>query len=53
MTEFAVVHREDIGEMRGGGCPWHPVRHHFGITSFGINAWTGSRGLRSDPQRAR
>ena len=21
--------------------PWRPVRHHFGITSFGINAWTG------------
>ena len=22
----------------GGRCPWRPVRHHFGITSFGINA---------------
>jgi tetratricopeptide (TPR) repeat protein len=30
----------DIGEI-GGGLPCRPVRHHFGITSFGINAWTG------------
>jgi tetratricopeptide (TPR) repeat protein len=38
--------------------PWRPIRHHFGITSFGINAWTGrAKGDRiinehdeSDPQ---
>ena len=41
MSEFAVAHLEEIGEITDGRCPWRPVRHHFGITSFGINAWTG------------
>jgi tetratricopeptide (TPR) repeat protein len=41
MSEFAVAHLEEIGEIGDGRCPWRPVRHHFGITSFGINAWTG------------
>lgn len=25
---------------------WAPVRHHFGITSFGVNAWRGDDGDR-------
>jgi uncharacterized cupin superfamily protein len=25
---------------------WAPVRHHFGITSFGVNAWRGNDGDR-------
>ena len=41
MSEFAVAHLEEIGEIGDGRCPWRPVRHHFGITSFGINTWTG------------
>ncbi len=41
MSEFAVAHLEEIGEISDGRCPWRPVRHHFGITSFGINTWTG------------
>jgi hypothetical protein len=41
MSEFAVAHLEQIGEISDGRCPWRPVRHHFGITSFGINAWMG------------
>jgi tetratricopeptide (TPR) repeat protein len=41
MSEFAVAHLEEIGEISDGRCPWRPVRHHFGITSFGINAWMG------------
>jgi tetratricopeptide (TPR) repeat protein len=40
-SEFAVAHLEQIGEISDGREPWRPVRHHFGITSFGINAWTG------------
>ena len=40
-SEFAVAHLEEIGEISDGREPWRPVRHHFGITSFGINAWTG------------
>jgi hypothetical protein len=41
MNQFAVAHLEEIGEISDGRCPWRPVRHHFGITSFGINTWTG------------
>jgi tetratricopeptide (TPR) repeat protein len=40
MTEYAAAHLEDIDEVSDGREPWRPVRHHFGITSFGINAWT-------------
>src|SRR3954447_1400146 len=41
MSEYAVARLEDIDEISDGREPWRPVRHHFGITSFGINAWTG------------
>ena len=40
MSGFTAVHLEEIEEFTDGRCPWRPVRHHFGITSFGINAWT-------------
>src|SRR3954449_5105192 len=41
MSEYAIARLEDIDEISDGREPWRPVRHHFGITSFGINAWTG------------
>ena len=41
MTGHAVARLDQIEELSDGRCPWRPVRHHFGITSFGINAWTG------------
>jgi tetratricopeptide (TPR) repeat protein len=41
MSDYAVAHLDEIDEMSDGRCPWRPVRHHFGITSFGVNAWTG------------
>lgn len=41
MSEYAVAHLEDIDETSDGREPWRPVRLHFDITSFGINAWTG------------
>src|SRR6185503_9048812 len=41
MAAYAVAGLGDIGEI-GGGLPCRPVRHHFGITSFGINAWTAA-----------
>ena len=34
MSEYAVVHLEEIDEITDGRCPWRPVRHQFGITSF-------------------
>ena len=41
MSEYAVARLEDIDEITDGREPWRPLRHHFGITSFGVNAWTG------------
>jgi tetratricopeptide (TPR) repeat protein len=41
MNRYAVAHLDEIEELSDGRCPWRPVRHHFGITSFGVNAWTG------------
>jgi tetratricopeptide (TPR) repeat protein len=41
MADYAVSHLEDIDELDDGRSPWRPVRHHFGITSFGVNTWTG------------
>jgi tetratricopeptide (TPR) repeat protein len=40
MTRYAVAQLEDIEELNDGREPFRPIRHHFGITSFGVNAWT-------------
>jgi tetratricopeptide (TPR) repeat protein len=40
MSGYAVAHLDEIDDISDGRCPWRPVRHHFGITSFGVNAWT-------------
>ena len=40
MDQFAIAHVDDIPEQHDGRCPMRPVRHHFGITGFGVNAWT-------------
>jgi mannose-6-phosphate isomerase-like protein (cupin superfamily) len=40
MGDYVVAHFEEIEEVTDGRCPLRPVRHHFGIRSFGINAWT-------------
>ena len=42
MSDYAVAHLDEIEEANDGRCPWRPIRHHFGITSFGANAWTAS-----------
>jgi hypothetical protein len=41
MSAYEVAHLDEIDEISDGREPWRPVRHHFGITSFGVNAWTG------------
>ena len=41
MSTYSAARLDDIEEISDGRCPWRPVRHHFGITSFGINTWTG------------
>ena len=40
MSGYEVAHLDEIDELDDGRCPWRPIRHHFGITSFGANAWT-------------
>ncbi len=40
MSDYALSRLDEIEEQDDGREPWRPVRHHFGITSFGINAWT-------------
>ena len=41
MSGYAVAHLDEIDEQNDGRQPWRPIRHHFGITSFGVNSWTG------------
>lgn len=41
MADYTVARLEEIAEIDDGRCPARPVRAHLGITSFGINAWTG------------
>jgi tetratricopeptide (TPR) repeat protein len=41
MSGYTVARLDEIDEISDGRCPWRPVRQHFGITSFGVNAWTG------------
>jgi mannose-6-phosphate isomerase-like protein (cupin superfamily) len=41
MSGYAVAHLDEIDELADGRCLYRPVRHHFGITAFGVNAWTG------------
>ena len=40
MAGYAVAHLDEIDEQNDGRSPYRPVRHHFGITAFGVNAWT-------------
>ncbi|MDQ2984214.1 MAG: tetratricopeptide repeat protein [Actinomycetota bacterium] len=41
MDAYSVAKIDEIEEMDDGRSPYRPIRHHFGITSFGFNAWTG------------
>jgi hypothetical protein len=40
VSGYAVAHVDEIDELDDGREPYRPVRHHFGITAFGVNAWT-------------
>lgn len=40
MSGYAVVHIDDVPELDDGREPMRPVRHHLGITGFGVTAWT-------------
>ena len=41
MAEYAVAHLEEIDELSDGRAAFRPIRHELGITSFGVNTWTG------------
>ena len=41
MATWTTAQLADIEEISDGRVPWRPVRHHFGIASFGVNAFTG------------
>ena len=41
MADWAATRFDDIDEISDGRVPWRPVRHHFGIASFGVNVFTG------------
>ena len=45
MSEYTVARLDEIDEISDGRAPWRPVRHHFGIKAFGVNAWRVPRGL--------
>ncbi|MDX6479361.1 MAG: hypothetical protein QOG29_1948 [Gaiellaceae bacterium] len=38
---YKVAHVDEIQELDDGRVPMRPVRHHLGITAFGVNAFTG------------
>jgi hypothetical protein len=43
MSDYVVAKLEQIQEISDGRCPWRPVRHHLGISAFGVNAFTGKK----------
>lgn len=38
---YDVAPLDQLEEIQYRECVLRPVRHHFGITAFGVNAWTG------------
>src|SRR5262245_8106634 len=40
MAWYAVAHLDEIEEFADEGCHYRPIRHHLGITAFGVTAWT-------------
>jgi tetratricopeptide (TPR) repeat protein len=42
MSAHSFARLDDIDETTDGRQPWRPLRQHFGITSFGVNAWTAA-----------
>jgi len=40
MAARSVAHLDAIEEFSDAGCHYRPIRHHLGITAFGVTAWT-------------
>jgi hypothetical protein len=43
MAGFSIARLDEIDEVDDGRCPFRPVRHYFGIATFGINAMTARK----------
>ena len=41
MKTYAIARVDEIDALPDGRFRYRPVRHHFGITSFGVTAWVG------------
>jgi tetratricopeptide (TPR) repeat protein len=41
MSSYAMAPLDEIDEIPYRDCRLRPVRHHFGITALGVNAWAG------------
>jgi hypothetical protein len=40
MAGYVVAHLDAVDEFSDAGCHYRPIRHHLGITAFGVTAWT-------------
>jgi hypothetical protein len=40
MAGYLVADLDAIEEFNDAGCHYRPIRHHLGITAFGVTAWT-------------
>jgi mannose-6-phosphate isomerase-like protein (cupin superfamily) len=40
MAGWRVAQLQELEEWDDGRCPYRPVRHHLGITTFGATTWT-------------
>ena len=43
MAGYSVTRFDAIDEIDDGGTPYRPLRHHFGIASFGVNSFTARK----------
>jgi hypothetical protein len=42
MKAYTIARLDEIDALPDGRYRYRPVRHHFGITSFGVTAWVGA-----------
>jgi hypothetical protein len=40
MAAYAIAHLDEIEEFPDAGSHYRPIRHHLGISAFGVTAWT-------------
>ena len=43
VTGYSVTRLDAIDEIDDGGAPYRPLRHYFGIASFGVSSFTGRK----------